>query len=242
MIEPPTANSIAPILETGKGSFTPEALEDLRNGYELARALDSSITLPEFLKEQFSGNVYGFYRDAVKTPISFDEGRLKELGNRLQTVQTNKSTEIRYDDLTHGSRNDGAIDFHIADKRTGSLNTHFNAPVAMRIVSVQFDSGGFGRYSVGEVLQDQGELKAGDQVRIGHAKGFGNLIPGTVLYPGQLWGYQHIEDSYQIGIDQAATPGAGVHLHIDIIRNGVRLDQAKTRRIFKDILVKRLAP
>ncbi len=242
MIEPPTANSIAPILETGKGSFTPEALEDLRNGYELARALDSSITLPEFLKEQFSGNVYGFYRDAVKTPISFDEGRLKELGNRLQTVQTNKSTEIRYDDLTHGSRNDGAIDFHIADKRTGSLNTHFNAPVAMRIVSVQFDSGGFGRYSVGEVLQDQGELKAGDQVRIGHAKGFGNLIPGTVLYPGQLWGYQHTEDSYQIGIDQAATPGAGVHLHIDIIRNGVRLDQAKTRRIFKDILVKRLAP
>jgi hypothetical protein len=112
----------------------------------------------------------------------------------------------------------------------------------MRIVSVQFDSGGFGRYSVGEVLQDQGELKAGDQVRIGHAKGFGNLIPGTVLYPGQLWGYQHTEDSYQIGIDQAATPGAGVHLHIDIIRNGVRLDQAKTRRIFKDILVKRLAP
>jgi len=242
MIEPPTANNIAPVLQTGKGSFTPESLEDLRNGFELARALDSSITLPEFLKEQFGGNVYGYYRDAVKTPISFDEGRLKELGNRLQTVQTNQTTEIRYDDLTHGSRNDGAIDFHIADKRTGSLNTHFNAPVAIRINSVQFDAGGFGRYSVGEVLQDEGELKAGDLLRIGHAKGFGNLTPGKILYPGQLWGYQHTEESYQIGVDQAATPGAGVHLHIDIIRNGVRLDQAKTRRIFKDILVKRLAP
>jgi len=242
MITPPTANNVAPVLQTGKGSFTPEALEDLRSGFELARALDSSVTLPEFLKAQLDKPVYGYIRDTVKNPIAFDQGRLQELNNRLQTVQTNKSTEVRYDDLNHGGRNDGAIDFHISDKRTGSLNTHFNAPVAMRITSVQFDSGGFGRYSVGEVLHDEGELKAGDLVRIGHAKGFGNLLPGTILYPGQLWGYQHTEKSYQIGIDQAATPGAGVHLHVDIIRNGVRLDQAKTRRIFKDILVKRLAP
>ena len=237
-----TANNIANVVQSNQGSFTPEALAELRDGFALAKTANSAITLPEFLKGQFGKNVYGFYSDKNKTPLKFRDDRIKELQNRLATTATNRSTEIQYDDLNHGSRGDGAIDFRIRDKRTGSYNVHFNAPVLMRIRRVAFASGDFGRYSEAEVLQPEGGLKKGDLLRIGHAKGFGNLTPGQLLYPGQLWGYQHTPETYRIGVDQAAVPGAGLHLHVDILRNGVRLSQAETRRIFKDILVKRLAP
>ena len=111
----------------------------------------------------------------------------------------------------------------------------------MQITEVNFAPGNYGNYSRARVLENYGGLKVNDVISIGHARGFGNLQAGRVLYPGEVWGYQHDERSYRVGVDQARTPNAGVHLDITISRNGRRLDQSEMRKIFENTLVNRLA-
>jgi hypothetical protein len=121
------------------------------------------------------------------------------------------------------------------------MDVPFAAPISMRITEVNFQEGGYGNYARGYVTSDAGGLLVGDIVSIGHARGFGKLKVGDELDEGDLWGWQHTEQSYRVGYDQAAGPGAGVHLDISITRGGKRLPQSEVRKIFLNHLSHRLS-
>lgn len=225
---------------------TAEALADLKAGYSLAQKLNPGLSLGDFLAGQNSDSVFSSvtpdgkaldWKSIVKTP------EFNHLKNNLASAIRNPrgTTQVKWHPggLQH-SHNPGAVDFWLEDKN-GSMNVPFAAPISMRIIEVNFDEGGYGNYARGYVTSDAGGLKVGDIVSIGHAKGFGKLKKGDELDEGELWGWQHTEQSYRVGYDQAAGPGAGVHLDISITRGGQRLSQSEVRKIFLNHLSHRLS-
>jgi len=226
--------------------ITSEALADLRTGYGLAQKLNPGLSLGDFLAGQNGKNVFSSegadgkpfnWKDAVKTP------EFNYLKNNLASTVNNPrgTSRVKWHPggLQH-SHNPGAVDFWLEDKN-GSMNVPFAAPISMKITEVNFDEGGYGNYARGYVTSDAGGLKVGDIVTIGHAKGFGKLKVGDELDEGDFWGWQHTEQSYRVGYDQAAGPGAGVHLDISITRGGQRLPQSEVRKIFLNHLSHRLS-
>ena len=241
MISNESASNIASAINSQK-PFSTDAVNDLRDGYKIATQMNTGLTLQQFLQGQFNKKNFDI-RGANNKPLPMSPERLKELQNRIaDTVSRPKgTTQVKYTNsgLSH-NHNPGAVDFWIEDKKTRSMRVPFAAPVKMQITEVNFAPGNYGNYSRARVLENYGGLKVGDILSIGHARGFGTLQPGRVLYPGEVWGYQHDERSYRVGVDQAATPGAGVHLDINIVRNGRRLTQSEMRKIFENTLVNRL--
>jgi len=244
MIQSATFDNIAQSAIYGQ-PFSSEALQDLKQGYDLASKLTKDLTLSEFLQGQSENGVFSG-RGADGKPIDFksfkDKPQFVHLRNSLaDAVGRPKGTTVvkwHQDGLQH-SHNPGAVDFWLQDKN-GNMNVPFAAPVKMEIIEVDFEEGGYGNYARGRVMQDSGGLKIGDIVSIGHAKSFGSLKKGDVLTEGSLWGFQHTEQSYRVGYDQAAGPGAGVHLDISITRGGRRLSQPEVRKIFLNTLSNRL--
>lgn len=225
---------------------TAEALADLKAGYSLAQKLNPGLSLGDFLEGQNSDSVFSSvtpdgkaldWKSIVKTP------EFNHLRNNLASAVRNPrgTTQVKWhpDGLQH-SHNPGAVDFWLQDTN-GSMDVPFAAPISMRITEVDFQEGGYGNYARGYVTSDAGGLLVGDIVSIGHAKGFGKLKVGDELDEGDLWGWQHTEQSYRVGYDQAAGPGAGVHLDISITRGGKRLPQSEVRKIFLNHLSHRLS-
>lgn len=236
MITNVTAANLAAGVTTQK-AFTDDAIADLKDGYGLATQLKPGLTLKQFLEGQFNKNNYNF------RGLKLNDQRIRELENRIggNISKPTGTTQVRHQEsgLQH-NHNPGAVDFWIEDKKTKSMRVPFAAPVKMEVVEVDFAPGNYGNYSRARVLENYGGLKVGDIISIGHARSFGGLAKGKILYPGNVWGYQHDERSYRVGIDQAITPGAGPHLDITISRAGRRLPQSEMRRIFLNTLVNRL--
>jgi hypothetical protein len=241
MISNTSASNLASGLVSQK-AFSAEGVNDLRDGYSIASRMKPGLTVKQFLEGQFNRKNFDI-RGSDGKPIPMNPARIKELENRLaSTVSKPKgATQIKYtpSGLNH-NHNPGAIDFWLEDKKTRSMRVPFAAPIKMQITEVNFAPGNYGNYSRARVLENYGGLRVNDIISIGHARGFGNLQAGRVLYPGEVWGYQHDERSYRVGVDQARTPNAGVHLDITISRNGRRLDQSEMRKIFENTLVNRL--
>lgn len=241
MISNTTASNLASGLVSQK-AFNPESVNDLRDGYSIASRMKPGLTVKQFLEGQFNKRNFDI-RGANGKPIPMNAARIRELENRLaaNVSKPKGSTQVKYTPagLSH-NHNPGAVDFWIEDKKTRSMRVPFAAPVKMQITEVNFAPGNYGNYSRARVLESYGGLRVGDVISIGHARGFGGLQAGRVLYPGEVWGYQHDERSYRVGVDQASTPNAGVHLDITISRNGRRLPQSEMRKIFENTLVNRL--
>lgn len=244
--QPMISNNSASNLATGlisQKQFSTESINDLRDGFNLASRMKPGLTLKQFLEGQFNKKNFDI-RGANNKPLPMNPARLRELENKLAATASkpNGTCQVKYTAAGLGHHhNPGAVDFWCEDKKTRSMKVPFAAPVKMQITEVNFAPGNYGNYSRARVLENYGGLKTGDIISIGHARGFGNLQPGRVLYPGELWGYQHDERSYRVGVDQANRPGAGVHLDITISRNGRRLPQAEMRKIFLNTLVNRLS-
>ncbi len=230
MINSSTATKILTGITNPSKSFDSESLADLKNGYQLALRLRPGTTVKEFLTGQYGPNVYMFngYKDLGK----YDD-RLNELTNRLQDSTNNRKTKIKIHEPQTNSNTRSGLNFHIEDKMGGPKKVlEFYAPVPLQIKSIDFDEGGMGHTSTAIALQNYRGIKAGDIIRISHAKGFGNLQPGNTIGIGQIWGYQHKESEYNVEVDG----GTGFHLFIDIKRNGVSIPASELSKLFKEVL------
>ena len=216
-------------------SFSDTHVAELKPYFDLAQRINPDVSLKEFLKGQLE-KVYDV------RGIKLDDNKVEQLSNKLNTDDS-RSTVVKWKDLNHSHNNagetKGGIDFWLQDKQN-KLDVHFVAPTNLRILGTYFAPGDFGHYSVAQVLTPYKGLKTGMTIRIGHARSF-NVQAGQVLSAGSIWGRQHTEETYRVGVDQAPVPGAGVHLHVDVSdANGVRLTQAQMKDLFLNTLVNHL--
>ena len=212
---------------------------------ELAKKLSGQgeqFKLLDFLQGQGSTKVFDARdpMDMNKPFVPNNPQRINELKRRLANRQTGLTSTIKWSE--DGQGNNGAIDFWMEDNGNGSQNTAFAIPVKMTILQQGENPGSDGNYSVGRVEETLGLLKKGYTIKIKHARSFGALKVGSTYYAGQHWGIQHTKRTWRPGIDQAVTPGAGPHLHLEIYdQNGKRLPQELVSRIFKETLSSHLA-
>ncbi len=240
MINTSTVENLLSALYTDKNSFTPTAVNDLNEGFKLAKRLNEGLTLENFLKGQFSDGVF----QVDSGDLEFNSQKFNELRNKLMNVTVNRSTIIKDHGETTTGGNSG-ISFHIESKTSGAKKPlSINIPVKMQITNVAYDEGNLGHYSEAVVLNDGNGLKKGDIIRLSHAQNF-KVKVGEVYQPGQVWGTQHSQSSYSPSIDG----GTGFHLFLDIRRKNEYfpqyqepLPQHVTNEIFNKFLKNRLSP
>lgn len=233
MIGSDSARDVLNGLVNPSAQFTPASLKDLKAGFELANSLRPGTTVEEFLTGQFGKNVYeveNFQADKY-------QDKLNELRNRLQTTTINRSSKTKLHHDKNKNTNAG-LSFHIEHNTNGAKKIQeITAPIRMQIRSIEYDEGGQGHYSLAIALQDYRGIKKGDIIKLAHARNFIGK-PGTILSPGQTWGYQHREKDY----DKAIDGGTGFHLYLEIERNGVNLPQSDLIKLYNDLLSHRLSP
>jgi len=233
MIGSDSARDVLNGLVNPSAQFTPASLKDLKAGFELANSLRPGTTVDEFLTGQFGKNVYeveNFQADKYQDKIN-------ELRNRLQTTTINRSSKTKLHHDKNKNTNAG-LSFHIEHNTNGAKKIQeITAPIRMQIRSIEYDEGGQGHYSLAIALQDYRGIKKGDIIKLAHARNFIGK-PGTILSPGQTWGYQHREKDY----DKAIDGGTGFHLYLEIERNGVNLPQSDLIKLYNDLLSHRLSP
>jgi hypothetical protein len=240
MINTSTVENLLSALYTDKNSFTPTAVNDLNEGFKLAKRLNEGLTLENFLKGQFSDGVF----QVDSGDLEFNSQKFNQLRNKLMNVTVNRSTIIKDHGETTTGGNSG-ISFHIESKTSGAKKPlSINIPVKMQITNVAYDEGNLGHYSEAVVLNNGNGLKKGDIIRLSHAQNF-KVKVGEVYQPGQVWGTQHSQSSYSPSIDG----GTGFHLFLDIRRKNEYfpqyqdpLPQHVTNEIFNKFLKNRLSP
>tara|TARA_R100000781_G_scaffold25121_2_gene18607 strand:- start:6672 stop:9470 length:2799 start_codon:yes stop_codon:yes gene_type:complete len=249
MLSSSTFGSVYSFLSTG-AAIEDEAIVDLAQGFELAKLLSKNkdLTLLEFLNGQGSKDVFYWTNpkrnkgDTISLFEPNDETRLNELKRRLSSNTVGPSSTVRVAETPVSNSDTGSINFWVQDNENGSNNVNIAVPIKSEVTAIGFNSGTDGNFISIKVLESNGELEAGSTITIRHARSFGGLAVGQILYPGNYLGLQHNKKTFTIGVDQADGPGAGPHLNLYIIGpDGTRLSQDVVSRIFKKVLAPHLA-
>ena len=162
---------------------------------------------------------------------------LNTLKRRLSNNTVGKASTIRWVDSQEGNTSNGSVNFWLEDNGNGSGNVNILSPAKLKVLEVGVAEGTDGNFARFEVQKDSGGLKKGYIITIRHARSFGGLLKGQMLYPGNYLGMPHNVKTFQKGVDQADTPGAGPHLNLYITdANGTRLSQQEVSKIFKEVL------
>ena len=220
-----------------------DTLLEVSQAYKLAQTLQNGkhLSLEDFLTGQGGSNIFD-WRDPnsveYKEPFKLDnELMMNTLKRRLSNNTVGKSSTIRWVDNQEGNTSNGSVNFWLEDNTNGSSNVNLLAPAKLKVLDVGFAEGTDGNFARFEVQKDSGSLRKGYIITIRHARSFGGLLKGQMLYPGNYLGMPHNAKTFQKGVDQADTPGAGPHLNLYITdANGTRLSQQEVSKIFKEVL------
>ena len=224
-------------------ALSDETLLEVSQAYKLAQTLQNGkyLSLEDFLTGQGGSNIFD-WRDPnsveYKEPFKLDnELMLNTLKRRLSNNTVGKASTIRWVDSQEGNTSNGSVNFWLEDNTNGSSNVNLLSPAKLKVLDVGFAEGTDGNFARFEVQKDSGGLKKGYIITIRHARSFGGLLKGQMLYPGNYLGMPHNAKTFQKGVDQADTPGAGPHLNLYITdAAGTRLSQQEVSKIFKEVL------
>ena len=218
-----------------------ETLLEVSKAYKLAQTLQNGrhLSLEEFLSAQGGGNIFD-WRDPkdASQPFKLDnELIMNTLKRRLSNNTVGQASTVRWVDNQEGNTSNGSVNFWLEDNGNGSGNVNILSPAKLKVLEVGFAEGTDGNFARFEVQKDSGSLRKGYIITIRHARSFGGLLKGQMLYPGNYLGMPHTAKTFERGVDQADVPGAGPHLNLYITdANGTRLSQQEVSKIFKEVL------
>ena len=227
-------------LASGK-QLDEETLLEISQAYKLAQTLQNGkhLSLEDFLTGQGGTNIFD-WRDPRnrEEPFKLDnELMMNTLKRRLANNTVGQASTVRWVDNQEGNTSNGSVNFWLEDNGNGSGNVNILSPAKLKVLEVGFAEGTDGNFARFEVQKDSGSLRKGYIITIRHARSFGGLLKGQMLYPGNYLGMPHTAKTFERGVDQADTPGAGPHLNLYITdAKGTRLSQQEVSKIFKEVL------
>ena len=218
-----------------------ETLLEVSQAYKLAQTLQNGkhLSLEDFLTGQGGGNIFD-WRDPkdASQPFKLDnELMMNTLKRRLSNNTVGQASTVRWVENQEGNTSNGSVNFWLEDNGNGSGNVNILSPAKLKVLEVGFAEGTDGNFARFQVQKDSGSLRKGYIITIRHARSFGGLLKGQMLYPGNYLGMPHTAKTFEKGVDQADVPGAGPHLNLYITdANGTRLSQQEVSKIFKEVL------
>lgn len=218
-----------------------ETILEVSQAYKLAQTLQNGrhLSLEEFLSAQGGANIFDWRnpKDASQ-PFKLDnELIMNTLKRRLSNNTVGQASTVRWVDSQEGNTSNGSVNFWLEDNSNGTGNVNILSPAKLKVLEVGFAEGTDGNFARFEVQKDSGSLRKGYIITIRHARSFGGLLKGQILYPGNYLGMPHTANTFEKGVDQADVPGAGPHLNLYITdANGTRLSQQEVSKIFKEVL------
>jgi len=226
-------------LASGK-QLDEETLLEVSQAYKLAQTLQNGkhLSLEDFLTGQGGTNIFD-WRDPRnrEEPFKLDnELMMNTLKRRLSNNTVGQASTVRWVDNQEGNTSNGSVNFWLEDNGNGSGNVNILSPAKLKVLEVGFAEGTDGNFARFEVQKDSGSLRKGYIITIRHARSFGGLLKGQMLYPGNYLGMPHTAKTFERGVDQADVPGAGPHLNLYITDGKTRLSQQEVSKIFKEVL------